>query len=125
MGGDELSASSIAVNPQVIGRGKLVCGGAGAGVLRWANTIDQVMGLVREGDLAETFLVTDTPSATGIVPLLGSVSGIVCRTGGLNSHIAVLAREFGIRCVLAAELDELEIDGLAVVIANDGRLIRA
>lgn len=120
-----MSASGIAVKPEVIGRGKLVCGGAGAGVLRWANTIDEVMGLLREGDLAETVLVTDAPSATGIVPLLGSVSGIVCRTGGLNSHIAVLAREFGVRCVLAVELEDLAIDGLAVTIADDGRLIRA
>ena len=62
--------------------------------------------MMSRDDLAETIVVVDNAAATAIVPLLPVVSGIVCRSGGVTSHLAIVAREFGQLCVMGAALDE-------------------
>jgi pyruvate,water dikinase len=60
----------------------------------------------------------------GWTPLLSIVSGIVTETGGLLSHAAVIAREYGIPAVLAAEGATLAIpDGAEIVIDGDAGVI--
>jgi phosphohistidine swiveling domain-containing protein len=107
----------------ITGHGMTVSGGDVEGVLHTANEIAEVFALLKSDDLAETIIVTDTPSATVVVPLLARVRGVICRSGGLTSHLAIVCREFELPCIVAAELpprDELE--GKRAWIRADGSI---
>lgn len=109
-----------------LGQGATVSGGEVEGVLRTANEIAEVAALLRDGGLAETIIVTDTPSATAVVPLLAQVRGVICRSGGLTSHLAIVCREFELPCLVAAELPPAdEIEGVHARILEDGGIERA
>ena len=59
------------------------------------------------------------------MPLLGRVRGLICTSGGVTSHVAILSREFGLACVMGAELEELDaLDGARVEIGTDGTITR-
>jgi phosphohistidine swiveling domain-containing protein len=108
-----------------IGQGTTVSGGAVTGRLRTANTIEEVLALLQAPDLDETIIVTDSPSATSVVPLLARVKGVICRTGGLTSHLAIVCREFELACVVAAELPEAgTLEGAQGGIRADGTIER-
>jgi phosphohistidine swiveling domain-containing protein len=110
-----------------IGRGTTVSGGAVTGVLRTANTVDEVLALLTAPDLDETIIVTDSASATSVVPLLARVKGVICRSGGLTSHLAIVCREFELACVVGA--DDLPengaLEGASGGIREDGSIERA
>jgi phosphohistidine swiveling domain-containing protein len=109
----------------VIGHGTTVSGGAVKGRLRTANTIDEVFALLQAPDLEETIIITDSPSATAVVPLLARVKGVICRTGGLTSHLAIVCREFELACVVAADLpDATALEGTRGGILPDGSIER-
>lgn len=110
----------------IIGTGQVVSGGEFAGILHQANTVEEVFGLLPKENLDEVILLTDAPSATAVVPLLAKVGGVVCRSGGVTSHLAIVAREFGLPCIMGAELDDSEtLEGVAVTISGEGEIIRA
>jgi phosphohistidine swiveling domain-containing protein len=107
----------------IAGHGTTVSGGDVEGVLRTANEIAEVFALLKADDLAETIIVTDTPSATVVVPLLAQVRGVICRSGGLTSHLAIVCREFELPCLVAAELPPRdEIEGRRARIGADGTI---
>jgi phosphohistidine swiveling domain-containing protein len=104
-----------------LGSGTTVAGGEVEGVLRTANEVAEVFALLQDDALAETIIVTDSPSATAVVPLLAQVRGVICRSGGLTSHLAIVCREFELPCLVAAELPAREeIEGTRARILADG-----
>jgi phosphohistidine swiveling domain-containing protein len=106
-----------------IGSGKTVSGSGGEGVLHVANDTAQVLALLRYEHLDEVILLTDSASATAVVPLLAKVGGVVCRSGGMTSHLAIVAREFGLPCLMGAELGEDEsLEGARVRIDAHGTI---
>lgn len=107
-----------------IGRGQLVSGSSVEGVLCRADDVQQVFALMKRPDLDEVILLTESASATAVVPLLAKVRGVVCRSGGMTSHLAIVAREFGLPCILGAEFDD-EADGRRVVLNADGTIAEA
>jgi len=107
-----------------IGRGQLVSGSSVEGVLCRADDVQQVFALMKRPDLDEVILLTESASATAVVPLLAKVRGVVCRSGGMTSHLAIVAREFGLPCILGAEFDA-EADGRRVVLNADGTIAEA
>ena len=109
-----------------IGRGQVVSGGATEGTLRRAEDLDQVFGLMKRSDLDETILLCESASATAVTPLLAKVRGVVCRTGGMTSHLAIVSREFGLPCIVGARLeDPAAADGRRVVLGDDGTITLA
>jgi phosphohistidine swiveling domain-containing protein len=109
-----------------IGRGMTVSGSGTEGVLHAANNTDQVFALLRHENLAEVILLTDSASATAVVPLLAKVRGVVCRSGGMTSHLAIVSREFGIPCLMGAELPEDDsLEGLRISIDAQGLIHHA
>jgi phosphohistidine swiveling domain-containing protein len=103
-----------------IAQGTLVSGSGCEGTVQCANTVAEVIGLMQE-DLSETILLTDSPSATAVVPLLQRVRGLICRSGGTTSHLAIVSREFGLTCVMGAALDDpAALVGRRVAIGADG-----
>ncbi len=107
-----------------LGAGQLTSGGEVSGRLHRADDSAQVFELMKRGDLDEVILLTGSPSATAVVPLLGRVRGIVCESGGATSHLAIVSREFGIACVMAADLGAVD-EGATVTIGADGSISRA
>jgi phosphohistidine swiveling domain-containing protein len=109
-----------------IGQGTTVSGAGTEGVLHAANNTDQVFALLRHERLEEVILLTDSASATAVVPLLAKVRGVVCRSGGMTSHLAIVSREFGISCLMGAELpDDPSLEGLRVKIDATGAIEHA
>jgi len=111
---------------RTVGKG-LVASGAGCeGIVRRAAEISEVFALIRDPQLEETIILSDTPSATAIVPLLPKVRGVICTSGGVTSHLAIISREFGLACVMAAELEEPDsLEGRRVRIREDGSIALA
>lgn len=108
---------------KTIGTGMAASGLAGEGIVRRAHDIDDVFRLLKDPQLEETILLTESPSATAIVPLLAQIRGIICTTGGVTSHVAIVSREFGLPCVVAADVGEpSELEGVWVSLAEDGTI---
>lgn len=108
-----------------IGHGTKVSGSETEGVLHAANNTDQVFALMRHEQLDEVILLTDSASATAVVPLLPRVRGVVCRSGGMTSHLAIVSREFGIPCLMGAELPaDAELEGARITIDAEGAIAR-
>jgi phosphohistidine swiveling domain-containing protein len=94
--------------------------------VRRASSVADVFALMKEPDLGEAILLTESATATSVVPLLGKVRGLICTSGGITSHLAIVSREFGLSCLMAAEIeDPAALDGARVVVAEDGTVTRA
>jgi phosphohistidine swiveling domain-containing protein len=107
----------------VVGTGLVVSGSECTGIGRQANEPEQVFALLRDPALEETILLVDSPSATALVPLLAKVKGIVCSGGGMTSHLAIVSREFGLPCLMAADVGEMAaLDGETIRISKDGEI---
>jgi phosphohistidine swiveling domain-containing protein len=79
------------------------------------ETINDIVALAG-GETHGKVLLVKKAGVTGLIPLLSDVIAIICTTGGIGSHLAILAREFGIPCVVGAKLDP--------DVTYDGRLVR-
>lgn len=91
------------------------------GIAEVANDTDAVLALLKR-DLSEIILIVSLASATGIAPALPEVRGIVCTSGGPTSHLALVAKEFGIPCVMAVSMqaDIRSIEHRRVELYPDG-----
>jgi phosphoenolpyruvate synthase/pyruvate phosphate dikinase len=110
----------------LLARGIVASEGTATGTLREATSVAHVVALMGE-DLSETIIWTEHASVTSIVPILPHVRGIVCRGGGVTSHIAIVARQLGLPCLVAADFaqDSATLTGQRVSIEPGGMLVRA
>lgn len=109
-----------------VGRGQVVSGAGAEGIVHRANEVPEVMALLRRGELEQVILLTDSPSATAVVPLLAKVRGVICRSGGPTSHLAIVSREFGLAAVMGADIEDPDaLEGQRVILAEDGSITRA
>jgi len=109
---------------EVLGAGELVSGKSTAGVARRVETIDDVLRLMNDPGLDDVILLTDSASATAIMPLLDEVRGVICSVGGRTSHLATVARELGLACLLGTTFTAGDdLDGRRVTIADDGSVL--
>jgi pyruvate,water dikinase len=92
--------------------------GASPGVARGPARVvsgPEDFGRVRAGDVL--IAATTTPAWT---PLFASIAGLVTETGGILSHAAIVAREYGLPAVVGAtDARKLLVDGGLVEV--DGR----
>ena len=108
---------------EVLGEGELVSGKSTAGLARRVVSIDDVLDLLSAPDLGAMILLTESASATAIMPLLTEVRGVICTAGGRTSHLATVSRELGLSCVMGTTFTGGDIDGRSVVIADDGKVL--
>ncbi|WP_431950923.1 PEP-utilizing enzyme [Nocardia lijiangensis] len=66
----------------------------------------------------EEFIIVCEAADADVVPLLRFASGVVSRRGSAMSHLAILCREYGIPCVVGADIDS--IPSGAVIAINGG-----
>lgn len=103
-----------------IGQGNVTSGGDCQGVLRVVESVEDVFGLMKE-DISEVILLTPTASATIMTPLFPRIKGVVCSTGGATSHVAIVAREFDLSCIMGVQFDyEGELDGCVISMNTEG-----
>ncbi len=105
-----------------IGKGMLTSGGNCEGTLRQVQTIQDVLKLMK-GDLSDVILFMNTASATTATPLFAKIKGILCTAGGATSHLAIVAREFDLPCVMAGEINTNDtLDGRRVTFNSEGEI---
>jgi phosphoenolpyruvate-protein kinase (PTS system EI component) len=105
-----------------IGQGLLTSGRECQGTLRVVETIQDVLCLMRE-DLSEVILFMQSASATTATPLFAKIKGIVCTAGGATSHLAIVAREFDLPCVMATAMEYANaLDGRRVSLNQKGEI---
>jgi phosphohistidine swiveling domain-containing protein len=96
---------------KVIGRGQITLRAKAEGELRYVKTIKDVIALWKEGASGKIVMVDDA-GVTTLGPILSKLSGVVCMSGGLGSHLAIVTREFAIPALMGTKLEGgLELHG--------------
>jgi hypothetical protein len=85
------------------------------GTARFISTVDVVMDMLVNGVPEETIAVIDDSGGTLTAPVLEGFTGVICMGGTIRSHLGILTREYGIPCLMAAELDGLA-EGARIVV---------
>ncbi|AYQ91805.1 MAG: PEP-utilizing enzyme [Paraburkholderia tropica] len=86
------------------------------GVARYIRTSDQVIQYMRNGVPTDTIAIIDDSGCTLTAPIIEQFKGIVCASGTVRSHLGILAREYGIPCLMNARIsgiregDRIEIE---------------
>ena len=108
------------VNSRTIGSGaNLFRAGTIRGEARWFENPADVVA-VDEDDLPNLVAFVGKGGMTFLSPILAELKGVVCTAGSLESHLAILAREFEIPCVMGAQLDGKIANGDEVVLDLEG-----
>jgi phosphoenolpyruvate-protein kinase (PTS system EI component) len=91
---------------RMVGSGEnLFPAGKVKGPLRRLDTPEQVLELLDE-DGPPVVAWTKFAGSTFLSPVMDKVLAIVTSTGTSKGHLAIVARELGMPCVLAAQVDE-------------------
>lgn len=88
------------------------------GEARWFRTPADVVSCPT-GELAGLIAFVHQGGMTFLSPILSDVRAVVCTAGSLESHLALLARELEVPCVMAARLEVAVDDGDTVLLELD------
>ena len=86
------------------------------GIARYVRSSEQVIDYMTRGVPAGTVAIIDDSGGTLTAPILESFAGIICAGGTVRSHLSILAREYGIPCLMNAKIsgirdgDRVEIE---------------
>ncbi len=95
------------------------------GVAKYVRTTEQVIQFMRGGVPANTIAIIDDSGGTLTAPILQHLAGIVCAGGTVRSHLGILAREYGIPCLMNARIqsiydgDHIELESSAIAKTAD------
>lgn len=116
------SRPSAIDEPEITGEGVLpgkpTSAGRVTGVARVVHELNQI-GRINRGDILVVH-ATDP----GWMPVFGRIKGIVLESGGLISHGAIIAREFGLPGAQLAGARRLIPDGATITVNGDSGLIK-
>jgi signal transduction protein with GAF and PtsI domain len=90
-----------------IARGLISLKLSAEGELRYISTMKEVIQLMKEGADGKIVLVNDG-GTTFLAPILSRLAGVVCITGALGSHLAIVTREFEIPALMGTKIDKPE-----------------
>lgn len=111
--------SSIAATEPAVLRGSPGSSGRACGPARIVRTLEEA-GKLQPGDI----LIAHTASSSW-TPLFATAAALVFETGGILSHCAMVAREYGVPAVLGTRMvTELIEDGQMVEVDGDGGMVR-
>ena len=103
-------------NLREVGAGtNLFAAGGVRGTARWFHETADVLS-VAEDEVERTIAFVNKGGMTFLSPILPDLRGVVCTAGSRESHLAILARESGVPCVLATELVDEVRNGDTVVL---------
>jgi phosphoenolpyruvate-protein kinase (PTS system EI component) len=78
-----------------------------SGIIRFISTTERVMEMVLEGVPEDTIAVIDDSGGTLTAPIIEGFKGILCLGGTVRSHLGILAREYGIPCLMDCRIQGL------------------
>ncbi|MFX1342449.1 MAG: PEP-utilizing enzyme [Promethearchaeota archaeon] len=95
-----------------IGEGLISLNKSAEGILRVITSIQDVLTLLKELKEEEEQATTDPKivlvedaGTTTLAPVLSRLQGVVCTSGALGSHLAIVTREFGIPALMGTKID--------------------
>lgn len=86
------------------------------GVARYVRSSEKVIQFMTAGVPPGSIAIIDDSGGTLTAPILEHFAGIVCAGGTIRSHLGILAREYGIPCLMNVKLrsiregDRIEIE---------------
>lgn len=105
-----------------IGHGNSTSGKECQGTIRIIEDVADVLRLMKE-ELSNVVVFTRSASATVITPLFPRIKGVICTQGGATSHLAIVAREFDLACIMGSHIDyQGELDGCTVNFNPEGEI---
>jgi signal transduction protein with GAF and PtsI domain len=87
-----------------VGQGLISLKISAEGELRYIKSVQEVVQLWKEGADGMIVLVDDAGTTT-LSPILPKLAGVVCTSGALGSHLAIVTREFEIPALMGTNLD--------------------
>ncbi|MEM2087819.1 MAG: PEP-utilizing enzyme [Thermoproteota archaeon] len=104
-----------------MGRGLITIKMKAEGELRYVKNVRDVLTLLKEGATGKIVMVDDA-GVTMLGPVLSKLTGVVCLSGGLGSHLAIVSREFSIPALMGTKLEtDKQLHGRrAVIEPRDG-----
>jgi hypothetical protein len=95
------------------------------GPVRWLDSPNAVIEFVNGGRAADTIVLARGGTTTFLTPALtAGVKGILTLHGAPESHLGILAREYGIPCLMSVEFERGVRSSRGEVIPADGAIIR-
>jgi signal transduction protein with GAF and PtsI domain len=99
-----------------VGRGIITLRLSAEGELRVVKSVQDVIRLWKEGADGKIVMVEDAGTTT-LGPILPKLAGVVCTSGALGSHLAIVTREFSIPALMGTKIETAEnLDQRRVVI---------
>ncbi len=92
-----------------VGEGLITLRRTAEGELRIVRSPKDVIELWKEGADGKIVLVEDA-GVTTLGPILPKLAGVVCTSGGVGSHLAIVSREFSIPALMGTRIDGLGLD---------------
>jgi signal transduction protein with GAF and PtsI domain len=90
---------------KTVGQGLISLKISAKGELRYIKSIQDVVALWKEGADGKIVLVDDAGTTT-LSPILPKLAGVVCTSGALGSHLAIVTREFEIPALMGTSIDD-------------------
>ncbi len=73
------------------------------GDLVYIKELDDVINLF--DNASGKICLIDDDGTTTLSPILSELTAVVCTTGGMGSHLAIVSREFEIPCIMSTKLE--------------------
>lgn len=94
-----------------VGEGLITLRRTAEGELRIVRSPKDVIELWKEGAAGKIVLVEDA-GVTTLGPILPKLAGVVCTSGGIGSHLAIVSREFSIPALMGTRINGLQLEDL-------------
>jgi len=72
------------------------------GELIYIQSINDVIDLLDEAE--DKICLVNEAGTTTLGPILSDLSGVICTTGGVGSHLVLVSREFEIPCIMNLDI---------------------
>jgi phosphoenolpyruvate-protein kinase (PTS system EI component) len=109
---------------RMVGSGEnLFPAGKVQGLLRRLDTPEQVLELFDE-DGPPVIAWTQFAGSTFLSPVMDKVLAIITSTGTSKGHLAIVARELGLPCVLTAQVEECASEQEVLLDCTDEKIAR-
>ena len=94
-----------------IGEGLISLNRSAEGDIRVVDSIQDVLSLLKEfkaeeaeGGVKPKIVLVEDAGTTTLAPVLSRLKGVVCTSGALGSHLAIVTREFEIPALMGTDI---------------------
>lgn len=95
------------------------------GAIRFLDSPEEVLDFIDSEDVQTSVVISRGGTTTFMSPaLMAGVSGLITLQGAPESHLGILAREFGIPCVMSTEFTEGGQTSRGETVPADGTTVR-